>query len=213
MSSTNRGAERSIADYYYTPIPTIQDFWKKFCEVEGKIINDFSTILDPCAGGDKNRPCAYPTALIQFDGEPDDQIANSRFWTVDIREDSKADYKENYLEHSYGTHPLIISNPPFSLFEDFVRKGMDEVEDGGYVIFLQRLNVVGGQDRQEQFWKHYKPKSIYTHVIRPNFQKGLKVEKIVNGVPKLVPLSGDSCEYAHFVWQKGWVGGTSFYWV
>lgn len=197
MSSTNRGSERSPQDYYYTPIPTIQDFWINFCEVENVNIEDFPNILDPCAGGDENRPCAYPSALKVFDLEPDNQIAEMRFWTVDIRKDSKATYKEDYLSSNYGIYPLIISNPPFSLFEEFVKKALTELTPNGYLIFLLRLNATGGQKRRTEFWNDNKPKSIYVHSKRPSFCKG----------------STDSNEYAHFVWQNGYTGETKFYWV
>ena len=52
MSSTNRGSVRNPQDYYCTPITTIQEFWKEFCEAENVNIEDFNAILDPCAGGD-----------------------------------------------------------------------------------------------------------------------------------------------------------------
>lgn len=197
MSSTNRGSERSPQDYYYTPIPTIQDFWKKFCLIENKTIDDFPVILDPCAGGDEKRPCAYPEALKIFMFNKDDQEAFARFFTVDIREDSKATYKCDYLSDSFGEYTLIISNPPFSLFEQFVRKSLTELTKNGYLIYLLRLNAAGGQKRRVEFWNDNKPKAIYIHSKRPSFCKG----------------STDSNEYAHFVWQKGFIGNTSFYWV
>ncbi len=195
MSSTNRGIQRNKDDYYYTPIQTIQDFWKKFCEIENKNIEDFSEILDPCAGGDENRPCAYPTALKLF--EPDKQVTEIRFWTNDIREDSKAIYKRDFLTEHLGNYSLIISNPPFSLWERFVIKSLQDVDDNGYVIFLLRLNATGGQKRRIDFWNKYKPKGIYIHSKRPCFTKG----------------SSDSCEYAHYVWRKVDCEETKFYWV
>lgn len=121
MSSTNRGAERNKDDYYYTPIQTIQDFWKKFCEVENLAFHHFDFVLDPAAGGDENRPCAYPEALkifnFNFDG--------SSIFTIDIRQDSKAYYRTDYLVTCTDLDfkpELIITNPPFSLFEQFVEK-------------------------------------------------------------------------------------------
>jgi len=196
MSSTNRGSVRNPHDYYYTPINTIITFWKKFSEVENVNVTDFSTILDPCAGGDDERPCAYPYALNMFDVEPD-KIINNRFCTIDIREDSNAIYKEDYLNKNLGNYPLIISNPPFLLFEQFVKKGLTELNENGYLIFLLRLNAAGGQKRRMEFWNHYKPKSIYVHSRRPSFCKE----------------ATDSNEYAHYVWQKGYEGETNFYWA
>ena len=193
MSSTNRGGDRNKDDYYYTPLQTIRDFWFKFCQTEGVSIEDFKMILDPCAGGDDKRDCAYPLALI----DTDDRIGFSRFLTIDIRNDSRALHKEDYLLKSYGMHELIISNPPYSLFELFLVKALKEIEPNGYVIFLLRLNAAGGQKRRVEFWDKFMPKSIYVHSKRPCFMKG----------------GSDSCEYAHFVWQNGYIGETTFHWV
>jgi hypothetical protein len=192
MSAKGRGSEVQKDEYYYTPLKTIRDFWKNFCHVEDVAFNDFDYILDPCAGGDELRPCAYPEALEMFN-EFDTVID-----TIDIRENSRASLKMDYLESTnHGNYDLIISNPPFSLFEVFVMRGLLDVREGGYVIFLQRLGVTGGQKRLENFWKHYKPKAIYVHSERPKFLKG----------------GTDASEYAHFVFQRGYKGKTNFYWV
>ena len=187
MSSKNRGAIVQKDEYYYTPIETIRDFWLKFAG--GMMV--MGNVLDPCAGGDINRPCAYPYALSEFD-------YTDSFDTIDIREDSRANVIMDYFESTAKTtYDLIISNPPFSLFESFVIRGLLDVREGGYVIFLLRLGASGGQKRAENFWKHYPPKSIYVHSKRPSFIKG----------------GTDSAEYAHYVWQRGYKGDTKFYWV
>lgn len=211
MSSTNRGSIRNEFGYYYTPIKTIQDFWKKFCEVENIKLEDFHTILDPAAGGDELRPCAYPEALMTFDSEKDRQIKEERFFTIDIRTNSKATYKRDYFSQSFGYFPLIITNPDFILFEQYVKKGLTELVPYGYLILLLRLNAIGAQERKH-FWQNYTPKSIYAHSERPNFMKGQKVwnEK----KQKMVHAGTDSCEYAHFVWRANQaVKETKFYWV
>ncbi len=203
MSSTNRGSERNKEDYYYTPIQTIQDFWKKFCEVENLAYRHFNFVLDPCAGGDNERPCAYPEALKMFEFNFTHEfnfVKKTTFLTFDIRADSKAEFKCDYLLLNEDFHirpELIISNPPFKLFEDFIIKSFNIIKSEGYIIFLLRLNATGGQDRRIRFWNKYKPKAIYVHSKRPCFMKG----------------SSDSCEYGHFVFQCGFTGDTKFYWV
>ncbi len=207
MSSTNRGVERNKDDYYYTPIQTIQDFWRKFCEVENLAYHHFNFVLDPASGGDENRPCAYPEALKIFNYNFDEK---SQFVTIDIRKNSKAEYKADYLltnENLDLLPELIITNPPFKLFEKFVEKAFKHIRTDGYIIMLLRLNATGGQARRKEFWDKYKPKAIYVHSKRPCFVKG----------------GSDSCEYAHFVWVKRgnnnndtWQKGaeeTKFYWV
>jgi hypothetical protein len=134
-------------------------------------------ILDPCAGGDAQHPMSYPAAL------------KVPVKTMDIREDSLAEIKGNYLTTDLDYAPdLIITNPPFNIAIDIIRKALLDVRDGGFVIMLLRLNFFGGQLRKK-FWEQYMPKYCYVHHKRMSFTD--------NGAT-------DSIEYAHFVWQKGY---------
>jgi hypothetical protein len=117
------------------------------------------------------------------------KFVHGRMSTIDIREDSRALIKEDYLDI---TDPLpkpeiIIGNPPFTLALDFIKKALEDVEYGGYVIMLCRLNYFGAQYRKK-FWDKYMPLYVYVHSKRMSFSDDGKT---------------DSNEYAHFVWQKG----------
>jgi hypothetical protein len=185
MSSTNRGYDRHKSDYYATPIEDIKLFLKEFCRVYDQIIDlDKFTftkplnILDPCAGN-----LAYSDAIKNYDF-PDYKEIN----TIDIRDDSAALIQANYLTWVPDKkYDLIISNPPFYLALDFIKKALQDVQDGGLVIMLLRLNFLGSQERLP-FWKENMANAAFIHSKRMKFIKG---------------KSGDSCEYAHFVWQKG----------
>ena len=89
MSSTLRSNVRHehIADYYRTPINKILEFLE---ELESTISLDKGvSILDPCGGGDRTNPMSYPTALREKGFYNVD--------TIDIREDSLAKVKGDYL--------------------------------------------------------------------------------------------------------------------
>lgn len=183
MSSTNRtnAQERHISDYYITPIDVIQYFIENFISIEGNI---FDRVLDPCAGGDSLNPMSYPTALSNLG------IKNVK--TIDIREDSLADIKGNYLELEIPKgFNVIITNPPFNQAEEVIQKSLNDISDNGYVIMLLRLNFLGSQKRKP-FWDKYPPKYIFIHSKRISFMKDIKGKAVT-----------DSIEYAHFVWQKG----------
>lgn len=184
MSSTNRknSSERHISDYYITPIKTIELFLEKFLQIEGNI---FSFVLDPCAGGDSSNPMSYPSALENLIAE--DII------TMDIREDSPAQIKEDYLQVSFDfKFDVIITNPPFYIAQEIIEKSFEDIEDNGYVIMLLRLNFLGSQKRKP-FWDRFPPKYIFVHSKRISFFTDPKGNSVT-----------DSVEYAHFVWQKGW---------
>lgn len=185
MSSTNRSNARQehISDYYVTPIKDIITFLSALDE---EVTLDFSTnnnyILDPCAGGDKLHMMSYPTALKNYYAINDTYIK-----TIDIRPDSLANEKCNYLQKKFKDSPyLIISNPPFNKAIEFITKALNDVRNDGYVIMLLRLNFLETK-AQKDFFDKYMPKWIFVHHKRMSF----------------TDKSGtDSVAYCHMVWKK-----------
>lgn len=184
MSSTNRSSAREehIADYYVTPVYKIKEFLNEFIKYEPTAFDGY--IIDPCAGGDNKHPMSYPKALEEVFNDK-----NYKIFTMDIRDDSLANFKCDYLKTDIPTKPdTIITNPPFAIAKDIINKALNDVKDNGFVIMLLRLNYMGGQLR-EDLWKTQMPKYIFVHNRRMSFTDDGKT---------------DSIEYAHFVWQKGY---------
>lgn len=181
MSSTNRSDARSkhIADYYVTPIKHIKIFLEEFLKNEQ--IDKNCLILDPCSGGDESHSMSYVQALNEL------EFNNIR--TIDIRSDSLAELKEDYLTTEITEKPkVIITNPPFNQAMPIIEKALKDVQDYGYVVMLLRLNFMGGVTKKKEFWKRVGlPKYIFVHRKRMSFtDKG----------------GTDSIEYAHYVWKK-----------
>jgi len=184
MSSTNRGYDRHASDYYRTPISAIEEFLGKWDELADKgLVKDIFTqeaiCLDPSAGGDKDFPLIpYPSALksryqiVQID-------------TMDIREDSSADKKADYLTTNCKGYDVIITNPPFYLAQEFIEKALEDVKDDGYVVMLLRLNFFGSKKRFD-LWQRHMPIYTFVHHKRLSFTGG----------------KTDSVEYMHAVWKK-----------
>ena len=185
MSSTNRGYDRHISDYYVTPVNEIKKFWEEF-----KVHNNISTVnyvLDPSAGGDSKHIMSYPEVLKNEDFE---------LVTMDIRQDSLAALKGDYLVTKFDkSFDMIFTNPPFVQALEFLQKALNDVKDDGYVIMLLRLNFLGSRARNE-WLKNNMPYEIYVHSKRISFTDDGKT---------------DSIEYAHFVWKKGYKGITKLY--
>lgn len=141
---------------------------------------------------------SYSTAIKNvFDSDVD---------TYDIREDSLAENKVDYLKTKLDYKPdIIITNPPFNIATQIIEKAIDDVKDGGYVIMLLRLNFFGSDSRKE-FFDKYIPEYCFVHRKRLSFvdkkDKYGYVEIDKNGNPKRG--STDSIEYAHFIWRKGY---------
>lgn len=193
MSSTNRHARPTTCpDYYRTPVPAILDFfdaleadWREILDPAGFSFDQPFSVLDPCAGGDAVHDMSYPVALRRH-----------RLWrnmrrlvTVDIRPDSRAEFKADYLSFSVAeVSPMVVlTNPPFNLAQPVIEKALSDVADGGLVIALLRLNYLGAQKRADFFGRHM-PSAIFVHSKRMSFSDA---------------PGTDSAEYAHFIWQRG----------
>lgn len=205
MSSTNRGAKRPPHDYYETPQEAIGDFltaWRDDCPA---LFPLHGPILDPCAGGENRkgfhsgfRSPAYPYAF-QFHPGSWAVARSASVISMDIREDSTAQVKgvdylntgPGIIEQLCGGRPrLIISNPPFSLAQEFIERALEDVSDEpgqGWVVFLLRLNFFESA-RRLAFWKKYMPRLTYVHSNRLSFTQDGKT---------------DSIAYMHCCWQKG----------
>jgi hypothetical protein len=138
-------------------------------------------ILDPCAWWDEKHDMTYPHALFNY------WVNYNKITTLDIRWDSGAKIKENYLLwKSPIKFDIIITNPPFNIAQQIIEKAINECIEWGYVIMLLRLNYIWSKARQ-MFWTKYPPYAIYAHNKRIGFTDDWKT---------------DSIEYAHFVWKK-----------
>ena len=186
MSSTARGGRRHVSDYYVIPQADIKDFlsaWLGDLQTSGHWLADRpdkAAWLDPCAGGDAKHAASY-VQVIKKAFEPD--VLDS----CDIREDSRAANKADFLASTMTGYDVVISNPPFCDAERFILRSLDAVNGGGFVVMLLRLNFLGSVKRQE-FFKTHMPEAIYVHPRRLSFTSDGKT---------------DSIEYAHFVWRKG----------
>jgi hypothetical protein len=94
----------------------------------------------------------------------------------------------DYLTTPFPKVDVIITNPPFSLTEEFLRKSFRELKPDGTLIYLQRVNFLGSLKRVP-FWAEVGfPEKTPIIVPRPRFVGG----------------KSDSCEYAWFIWDRGY---------
>lgn len=184
MSSTNRGYERHKTDYYVTPHQPVVNFLTMFLQCTGIKNPNHYGWFDPCAGGDDKNEMTYPYVIENHFGVDSGNILSS-----DIRFDSRADVKANYLTLNIDDFnpDIIITNPPFFIALDIIKKALSDVNDNGYVIMLLRLNFFGSKERKLFFDEHM-PEFCFIHSKRISFMNG----------------ATDSIEYAHFVWRKNY---------
>ena len=173
MSSTGRnveGHERHVDDDYATPS------W-----VTRAILPHLSpsVVLDPC--------CGHGAIL--------DVVADQwKVPTFGIELDAGR-AKQAKMRHcvarsdALGSHEwpsaLIVTNPPYGLAEEFIRRALSQ-RSAFDRAFLLRLNFLGSQKRAG--FHRDNPSDVYVLPRRPSFTSDGK---------------SDSTEYAWFVWRPG----------
>ena len=182
MSSTSRGGQRHPADFYETPEWCVHSLLDAWC---------------PTWGGNWIEPAAGNGAIIKaVENWMDTPLrsASSREWTaVELRTEAEpelsklpisqlhiGDFVSWVSPHKYD---VLITNPPFSLAQDYILRGLQTAK---HVALLLQLNFLGSADRAANLWPHIP--QPYLYILTPH--------------PKFTERGNDSCEYAWFVWSE-----------
>lgn len=96
----------------------------------------------------------------------------------------------------------IVTNPPYSLAEEFIKKALEIINNGNKVCMFLRLLFLEGKGRKELFTK-YPPKTVYVCSGRINTAKDANFDLFTNG----------AMANAWFVWQKGYKGYPIIQWI
>jgi len=207
MSSTSRGGQRLADDFYETPAESVVPLLRWL----GDRLHKSFRILDPCAGrGAILRVCyEHDFGVIGMELDPD------RAAVCDATYGCK---NANALDKSieWPVHDAIVTNVPFSLSDEFLERIL---ASGKPAAVLHRMAFAAGQERSA-FWKAH-PAGMGVLPTRPNFTKYLRwhkgmpgracrldVQHTKNGKcarPQghdgdCLTCSGDSADYAWFVW-------------
>lgn len=186
MSTTR---ERAQDDYYATPYQATEMLLD-----EVKFVGNF---LEPCVGGGhivdvikKYYPdeCVYGVDLVDR-GYPNTLVADF--------------LKHDFLGQKFDN---VVTNPPYSLAQEFLEKSVEVVNDGGKIAMFLKIQFLEGAKRREMF-KKYPPKYIYVFSKRQNpWRNGSPVDE------KGKPWSSTMC-FAWFVWEKGFTGEPIVRWL
>ena len=166
---------RSPYDFYPTPREVIDNLLINRICIEG-------TVLEPCCGDGVivqalRNDCG---ARVQVDAIEIDESHSPQLKSAGIDNVQFCDFLTANITKRYD---YIITNPPFSLAQEFIEKSLTLADKG--VIMLLRLNFLGSQKRHD-FWIKNPPSAIYVLSKRPSFTG--------NGT--------DNQDYAWFVWDK-----------
>jgi hypothetical protein len=166
MSSTNRGAERRVDDAYLTPAWCVRRLLEAWTPGDG-------ILVEPAVG---------PGRIVD--------VLPGRDWvTCDIQPTqvvSMSHHEGDFLElgQGYDDAAAVITNPPYSLAEEFVRHSR-ELYPHADLVFLLRIAFLASDGRQA-LWRDLGTPDLYVLPNRPSFTgKGT-----------------DSADYAWFVWPR-----------
>lgn len=187
---------RAEDDFYATNPEDVRDFLSAYGayssnRIEGKI-------LEPCIGAGHIARELYKLGNVEIKGY-DIKDRNSGFDT-NIEDFLKADIKPIY--------DYVITNPPYSLAENFIRKSMFCINSHGKVIMFLKLQFLEGLGRKHLF-DAFPPEYIYVHRKRAQpLRNGSKTD------PKTGKkwASSTIC-FAWFVWDKYYTGEPKIRWI
>lgn len=181
--------ERDALDYYATPTEEVVNILK---EMQLNFSN--TTILEPCCGGGH---------MVKGIKEYCSNYANSDgyyIYATDVKdrnsvltsEEYEAGEKFNFLSDSYpcSRADYVIMNPPYSIIEPFVIRGLEIAEKG--LLVLARLQFLEGEKRYTNILKDNPPTDVYVYVDRIKCYK--------NGDFSNAESSAQA--YAWFYWDK-----------
>lgn len=224
MSSTHRGAKRMADDFYETPPWATRAILRVLGPRDG-------VILDPCAGDGAILAVARemcPVAhLSAIELRPEHEAACRGAMSGPFVRPTDLVIRDALLPESWRGRTtdrphLVLTNPPFELSMEFVRRALDEVSRGGTVAMLLRLAFMASIERQA--FHNERPADVFVLPRRPSFAASLKCSKkretgctyaeilpLKAPRPKACPLCGakvsvttnDSADYAWFVWSWG----------
>lgn len=159
MSATSRGTDRDPNDNYPTQPKLVRGLFRSH---GGLRTMGPSTVLDPCAGEGQIlsvvKEFGHTPVGIEIRDECEEALGKVCEDGFHLIGDGLADPPDPSL--------IVITNPPFSLAEEFIRHYAGRV---AIAAFLLRLNFLGGQKRRAGLWKTHRPAWIGVLPERPAF--------------------------------------------
>jgi len=179
-ASSHSEWEREVNDYYATPpIATNKLLLRE---------NFSSFILEPACGE------WHISKVLEEKGH---KVTSS-----DLIDRGYGEVRDFLTDSMDSWHGDIITNPPFSMSQEFLEKSMDIVRDWQKVAMLLRIQFLEWVKRNAMF-KKYPPKTIYV------FSRNIRCAK--NG--DFANATWNASTYCWFVWQKWFEWKPEIEWI
>lgn len=183
MLGVNPNSKREENDYYATNPKALQLFLDEFTELDKYVWE--------CACGE---------------GHLSEELLNQDYkvFSTDLIDRNYINFnkKLDFLSSNNKFCGDILTNPPFKLAEEFVKKGHELIDNGNKIILFLKIQFLEGQKRKEMF-KKYPLKYVYVHSSRQQCSMNADFEN----------LKATTQFYAWYVWEKGYKGDTIIKWL
>jgi len=111
----------------------------------------------------------------------------------------------DFLSHDYGRNfQTVITNPPFNLFTEFVKRGLELTENK--LILFGKLQALEG-DKRATYLQKTPLRTVYVFKKRQNpLRNGSPLDE--KGKPWASTMA-----FAWYVWEKGYEGRPEIEWI
>jgi len=178
MSSRGRGLAAKAHDNYPTPIALVRAGYEMLGEHHGAWLSTVDSVLEPGAG-----PGTFCHVAKRYCKSLNGTVVGVDPFPPKERYEYHLIQQDFLQWNTQQKFRLIITNPPFTLSEDFIRKSQDLLTPDGKMLYLLRIGMAASKKRRE-LWESTNLEEIWMCRKRPGFTR--------NG-------SSDSSEYAFFL--------------
>jgi hypothetical protein len=165
MSAKNRKKKSDILDRYYTPMALAIAGFGHLQRTRPEFLEGVNSLLEPGSG-----PGTFCTASRGF--VPNlrklpvgvDMVPPGRIYT------GHKCVRRNYLEWNLRSKwDLILTNPPFTYANAFIKNSAKRLSPGGLCMFLMRIGVAGGLERSQMWQEEVNLVEVCMVAPRPGF--------------------------------------------
>lgn len=125
-------------------------------------------------------------------------------WATDLKDRGYGMHRDvDFLTAKQCGMSIILTNPPYSLANEFILHALDILPDGGLYIALMNINCLSGIERYNKIFSKGSLREVYVFSKRigcwKNNERDDQKAHIIN--------------YAWYVFQKGYKGQPTLYWL
>ena len=110
----------------------------------------------------------------------------------------------DFLQTSVSGYPIILTNPPYSLANEFILHALEILPEGGVYVALMNITYLAGQKRYSAIYSKGSLREVY--IFSKRIECWRNNDRETYGNKAMV-------DFAWYVFQKGYKGQPTLYWL